>query len=86
MTFLMRVYGISRLYWGVSLRRMVTWPGNHMTHINWRSAVLVGLVGFALGPSVSCGGQADRVDAPESVVPALAVTTQEVALAVEGMT
>ena len=65
---------------------MATWPGNDMTYTNWKSAVFVGLVGLALGPAAGCGGQANRVNAPESVVPALAVTTQEVALAVEGMT
>lgn len=62
---------------------MAAWSGNDMTHINWKSAVFV--VGLALG-SVGCGGQADRVDVTESAVPGPAVTTQEVALAVEGMT
>lgn len=74
----------SRVYTGeVPRHRMAAWSGNDMTHINWKSAVFV--VGLALG-SVGCGGQADRVDVTESAVPGPAVTTQEVALAVEGMT
>ena len=61
---------------------MAAWPANDMTHINWKSAVLVGLVGLALGPA-GCGGQANRVDATESAASVSAVTTQQVALAVE---
>ncbi len=65
---------------------MATWPGNDMTQSNWKLAVVVGIAALALGSSAGCGGQGNHVDATEPAVPAPAVTTQEVALAVEGMT